>query len=139
MFVFSSMLLFAVVDVDGGGAAVVPCTWFTGHEEDCYHWPPGRVNITKSVKDSLFQAQTGHSSECEIQGKQVMFQCFLSDNSDDIYVPTNYTFLKTSNILCMCFAANYADARQKLSKAEVNSDLQIESDLERGRGKRRRW
>ena len=77
-----------------------------------------------SEGSACFKAQTGHSSECEFWKKQVMYQCFLSDNSDDIYVPTNYTFLKSNNILCMCFAVNYADARQKLSKSEVNSDLQ---------------
>ena len=123
--------------MDGGGAAVVPCTWFTGPEEDCCHWPPGRVKITESVKDQLIPSTDWPQFRVRVLGKHVLYQCFLSDNSDDIYVPTNYTFLKTSNILCMCFATNYA--RQKLSKAEVNSDLQSESDLGKGRGKRRRW
>lgn len=42
------MLPFAVVDfLDGGGASIIPCKWFTGPAEDSCFWPPGRVNINK--------------------------------------------------------------------------------------------
>ncbi|XP_056116469.1 piggyBac transposable element-derived protein 3-like [Rhinichthys klamathensis goyatoka] len=48
------MLPFAVVDfLDGGGVAIVTCKWFTGPEEDACYWPPGRVNISKAIKDVL--------------------------------------------------------------------------------------
>ncbi|XP_076599435.1 uncharacterized protein LOC143328252 [Chaetodon auriga] len=100
------MLPFAVVDfLDGGGVAIVPCKWFTGPEEDYCRWPPGRLNITKAVKDQLVPNTDWPQFRVRILGK----------------------------------AANYAHAREKLLKSEVNSDLQSDSDSGMGKGKRKRW
>ncbi|KAF4096067.1 hypothetical protein G5714_023670 [Onychostoma macrolepis] len=64
------MLPFAIVDfLDGGGVAVVPCKWFTGPEEDACYWPPGRVNISKAVKDEVVPNSDWPQFKVRILGK----------------------------------------------------------------------
>lgn len=64
------MLPFAVVEfLDGGGVATLPCEWFTGPEEEVCHWPPGRVNITKAVKDGLIQSTDWLQFKVRVLGK----------------------------------------------------------------------
>ncbi|XP_051560604.1 uncharacterized protein LOC127444956 [Myxocyprinus asiaticus] len=67
---FSSMLPFAVVDfMYSGGVAIVHCKWFTGPEEDACYWPPGRVNISKAVKDGLVPNTDWPQFKVRILGK----------------------------------------------------------------------
>ncbi|RXN24219.1 coiled-coil domain-containing 8-like protein [Labeo rohita] len=65
-----SMMPFAIVDfLDGGGVAVVPCKWFTGPEEDACYWPPGRVNISKAVKEEVVPNSDWPQFKVRILGK----------------------------------------------------------------------
>ncbi|KAK2874658.1 hypothetical protein Q8A67_021811 [Cirrhinus molitorella] len=65
-----NMMPFAIVDfLDGGGVAVVPCKWFTGPEEDACYWPPGRVNITKAVKEEVVPNSDWPQFKVRILGK----------------------------------------------------------------------
>ncbi|XP_019900814.2 uncharacterized protein LOC109615610 [Esox lucius] len=64
------MLPFAVVDfLHGGGVAILPCKWFTGPEEDTCYWPPGRLNISKAVKDEILPNPTWPQFKVRVLGK----------------------------------------------------------------------
>ncbi|RXN15793.1 coiled-coil domain-containing 8-like protein [Labeo rohita] len=66
----ADMMPFAIVDfLDGGGVAVVPCKWFTGPEEDACYWPPGRVNISKAVKEEVVPNSDWPQFKVRILGK----------------------------------------------------------------------
>lgn len=68
-FMCSSMHPFAVVDfLDGGGVAIVPCQWL-GLDEDYCHWPPGRVNINKAVKEQQIASTDWPKFKVRILGK----------------------------------------------------------------------
>ncbi len=72
------MLPFAIVDfLDVGDVAVVPCKWFTGPEEDACYWPPGRVNISKAVKDEVVPNSDWPQFKVRILGKagHVFIEC----------------------------------------------------------------
>ncbi len=65
------MLPFAIVDfLDGGGVAVVP-------EDDACYWPPGRVNISKAVKDEVVPNSDWPQFKVRILGKagNVFIEC----------------------------------------------------------------
>jgi len=55
--------------LDGGGEAIVQCKWFTGPEEDSCYWSPGRVNISKAVKEQLVPNPTWLQFKVHVLGK----------------------------------------------------------------------
>lgn len=64
------MLPFAIVEfLDGGGVAVVPSKWFTGPEESACYWPPGRVNISKAVKNEVITNSDWPQFKVRVLGK----------------------------------------------------------------------
>lgn len=85
------MLPFAVVDfLDGGGVAILPCKWFTGPEEDTCYWPPGRLNISKAVKDEIPPNPTWPQFKVRVLGKagNVAF-FFMVTSNNNMHVSNN--------------------------------------------------
>lgn len=61
---------FSVVDFpDGGGVSISPCRWFRGPVEDSWFWPPGRVSISKAVKDGVTPDTNWSQYRVHILGK----------------------------------------------------------------------
>lgn len=127
------MQKFAVVEFrEGGTVAIIPNKWLHGPEKNECYWPVGHKDVNKAVRDCTNPQENWERFHVRVLGEAGKYVVKLL-----ICLILLTLWFKIMSMFLITIVESYTQAREKLKKAEMTSDLQTDSEDER-RPRRRR-